>query len=61
MNDIPYALRQQAERYQAFRELLDRRLATPSSEYIPVDEAFEQLYQELGIEAREGASGSAEG
>jgi hypothetical protein len=61
MNHIPHDLRQQAERYQAFRELLDRRLATPSSEYIPVDEAFELLYRELGIEARTSASGFAEG
>ena len=61
MNDIPNALRQQAERYQALLELLDRRLATPSSEYIPVDEAFESLYREMGIEAPEGASGLAEG
>ena len=33
----------------AFAELLDSRLATPSSEYIPVEEAFDSLFRELGI------------
>lgn len=33
-----------------FTDLLERRLATPSSAYIPVDEAFDRLYRELGIQ-----------
>lgn len=34
---------------RAFTELLERRLATPSSDYIPVEEAFDRLYRDLGI------------
>jgi hypothetical protein len=36
----------------ALCELLERRLATPRDQYIPMEEAFERLYCELGIERR---------
>ncbi|WP_431260139.1 ribbon-helix-helix domain-containing protein [Roseateles chitinivorans] len=40
---------------QAFKELLESRLSTPSSEYIPVEEAFDRLYRELGIKGDRSA------
>lgn len=43
----------------ALCDLLERRLATPRDQYIPMEEAFERLYRELGIERRP-SSGFAE-
>jgi len=35
---------------RAFEAELESRLATPSADYIPADEAFDRLYRELGIQ-----------
>ena len=35
---------------RAFKAQLEGRLTTPSADYLPVDEAFDRLYRELGIQ-----------